>query len=242
MSFSKEELSYLAIVAEQAERFEDMYFFVKSFFLLQNENDDEISIELFNLFSLASKICIYNRQKTLKTLYILKDKPGCVSAKNLPLIQSEISKKQSELSDFCTEITEIFDKKLIAYSKSNENRVLYMKMKADKCKSIAEYLLEPRKSQINDLAKVTYEKSFELACKELATTNRIRLILVLSYSVFCYEVLADNAFAIKLAKKAYDDAISQINLGENENDENQKEILLILQLLRDNFRLWEEEL
>ena len=63
----------------------------------------------------------------------------------------------------------------------------------------------------------------------------MRLGLALNFSVFHYEIMNDQEKATNMAKKTFDEAIS--NLDEMKEDEY-KDAALILQLLRDNITIW----
>jgi len=69
----------------------------------------------------------------------------------------------------------------------------------------------------------------------LAPTHPIRLGLALNYSVFQYEVQGKLKEACDLAKKAFDDAIAELDTLD---EESYKDSTLIMQLLRDNLTLW----
>ena len=62
--------------------------------------------------------------------------------------------------------------------------------------------------------------------------------LALNFSVFHYEIINDHAEACKLAKEAFDNAITEL---DKLTDENYKDATLIMQLLRDNLTLWSTE-
>ena len=71
--------------------------------------------------------------------------------------------------------------------------------------------------------------------KDLAVTHPIRLGLALNFSVFFYEIQGNPEEACKLAKKAFDDAIAEL---DTLSEESYKDSTLIMQLLRDNLTLW----
>jgi hypothetical protein len=62
--------------------------------------------------------------------------------------------------------------------------------------------------------------------------------LALNFSVFYYEIKNETTTAIKTAKKAFDDAIQEL---EHLDDEEQIDSATIMQLLRDNITLWTKE-
>ena len=82
-------------------------------------------------------------------------------------------------------------------------------------------------------------KEAEAVASVLATTHPIRLGLALNFSVFYYEILESPDEACRLAKRAFDDAVSELDASSNET--NYKESTLIMQLLRDNLTLWTSE-
>ncbi|PAA55260.1 hypothetical protein BOX15_Mlig010039g2 [Macrostomum lignano] len=74
-----------------------------------------------------------------------------------------------------------------------------------------------------------------LSCQH---THPIRLGLALNYSVFFYEIKSESDKACQLAKKAFDNAIADLDeIGED----SYKDSTLIMQLLRDNLTLWTSE-
>ena len=83
-------------------------------------------------------------------------------------------------------------------------------------------------------------KDAEAVATGLATTHPIRLGLALNFSVFYYEILESPDEACRLAKRAFDDAVSELDASSNET--HYKESTLIMQLLRDNLTLWTSEM
>ena len=73
----------------------------------------------------------------------------------------------------------------------------------------------------------------------MKSTHPIKLGLALNYSVFYYEVKNDPGIACQLAKKAFDDAIADIDQIE---EDQYKDATTIMQLIRDNLTLWTSEL
>ena len=94
--------------------------------------------------------------------------------------------------------------------------------------------------KISGLAQPTAD---QLAAQEAAgnsdnglpPTHPIRLGLALNFSVFYYEIQNNPEQACQLAKKAFDDAIAEL---DTLSEESYKDSTLIMQLLRDNLTLW----
>jgi len=81
-------------------------------------------------------------------------------------------------------------------------------------------------------------KPLNVQRKNLLTTHPIRLGLALNFSVFYYEIKNEPEKACQLAKKAFDDAIAEL---DNLQEDSYKDSTLIMQLLRDNLTLWTSE-
>jgi len=111
--------------------------------------------------------------------------------------------------------------------------------KGDYFRYLTEILQGDRRKEPADNALQAYEAASKAASK-LDSTHPIRLGLALNFSVFYYEILDSPDKACKLAKEAFDDAVTELDPGGNESQ--YKESTLIMQLLRDNLTLWTSEM
>merc|ERR1712050_332189 len=118
---------------------------------------------------------------------------------------------------------------------TGESKVFYQKMKADYYRYIAEFSDGDAKSKAAENARVAYKDATDVAEKDLAVTHPIRLGLALNYSVFQYEVLQRPEEACNMARKAFEDAIAEL---DSVAEDSYKDSTLIMQLLRDNLTLW----
>ena len=103
--------------------------------------------------------------------------------------------------------------------------------------------LERREQEVQR-ATDAYEVAKQRATDALSPLNPVRLGLCLNVSIFYSEVLQDVQNAIKIAKHAFDDAVS-FNLGRGEEWETEgfdKALIgQLLCLLRENLTLWTDE-
>jgi len=124
-----------------------------------------------------------------------------------------------------------------ASSDSAESLVFFRKMKGDYYRYMAEY--QPTTSEGEESpamnAKEAYTQAYEEATASLAVTHPIRLGLALNFSVFHFEVLSNPDEACAMARKAFEDAIAEL---DNVSEDSYKDSTLIMQLLRDNLTLW----
>ena len=122
---------------------------------------------------------------------------------------------------------------------AGESRVFYKKMKGDYFRYLAEFKGGEARKNAAEETLLAYKEAENIATTELAPTHPIRLGLALNFSVFYYEILNAPERACDMAKKAFDEAIAELDtLGE----ESYKDSTLIMQLLRDNLTLWTSDM
>jgi 14-3-3 protein epsilon len=86
---------------------------------------------------------------------------------------------------------------------------------------------------------VEYYLQAESVARDMKPFHVTKLSLVLNLSVFYYEVKDDIHRAVSLAKEALHNAKLQI---ESMNNEDAKDALSIVALLKENLSLWQEEI
>jgi len=225
---------YLAMLAEQCSRFEDMMEFLEE--MVKGKKDDLTSDER-NLLSIAYKNTISLRRQAIRTLmaYELKEKKREDSL-YLTYIVEYKNKVEKELEALCLKIINNIDAHLIPKASDGEAKVFYHKMKADYYRYIAENVEGDAKAKYSDLSNKSYEEATASA-KELNISNPIRLGLALNYSVFYYEVFNDHAKACDIARETLDLAKKEL-AGVDEEDEEYKDAYSIINLLQENLSMW----
>lgn len=68
---------------------------------------------------------------------------------------------------------------------------------------------------------------------------KINLGIALNYSVLYYEIKDDTVKACEIAKKAFQEALNDL---EDLEEEKYKDSTTIMQLIRDNLTVWQNEL
>jgi 14-3-3 protein epsilon len=231
MTESREDLIYLARLAEQAERYDEMADSMKKV----AHGSAELSVEERNLLSVAYKNVVGSRRASLRIISSIEQKEESRGKEDhLVRVRSYRKKVEKELNDVCGNILEVLEKNLIPSATSAESKVFYYKMKGDYHRYLAESSSGDARQAPANLALEAYKAALEIA-QELPTTNPIRLGLALNFSVFYYEILNSPENAIQLAKQAFDNAIERL---ESLSDDTYKDSTLIMQLLRDNITLW----
>ena len=152
---------------------------------------------------------------------------------HLQLINNYANKIQKEIVDASTEMITLVDEILKMDLLVDEDRLYYCYLKGDYCKLLLDVdHLESSKWKL--LYCQTFEEGRQ-ALDNLEPLSVIRLKTSLAASVFYYEVMNDQQKAMEIAKSAFDAAIPTL---EEVNEESASEILMLLQLLRDNLTMW----
>ncbi|KAF7816970.1 14-3-3-like protein [Senna tora] len=236
MEKEREQQLYLARLAEQAERYDDMVEAMKKLAKL----DVELTVDERNLLSVGYKNVIGARRASWRILSSIEQKEeGKGNEQNVKRIKEYRQRVEDELSNICYDILSIIDKHLLPASSTGESSIFYYKMKGDYYRYLAEFKSGDHRKEAADESLKAYEAASSIAASDLPPTHPIRLGLALNFSVFYYEILNSPERACHLAKQAFDEAIAEL---DNLNEESYKDSTLIMQLLRDNLTLWTSDL
>ncbi|XP_057725301.1 14-3-3-like protein D [Arachis stenosperma] len=235
-SKDRENFVYIAKLAEQAERYDEMVEAMKKVAKL----DVELSVEERNLFSVGYKNVVGSRRASWRILSKIEQKEESRGNEvNAKRIREYMHKVELELSKICSDIMIVLDEHLIPSTNVAESTVFYYKMKGDYYRYLAEFKDGDEKKEVADQSLKAYEAAATTAESELPPTHPIRLGLILNFSVFYYEIMNSSERACHLAKQAFDDAVSEL---DSLNEDSYKDSTLIMQLLRDNLILWTSDI
>ena len=153
--------------------------------------------------------------------------PFIVEFKNY--IRKKITKK-------CNSKLEIIEK-FIEVSKEDEDKTFFLKKKGDYLRWNADCLEGEKLKIVSDKCLKAYEGA-KIFAEKLPLTNEIRLGLFLNMSVLYYGNIKDHQKAKKITKSVIEEVKGPIQkLDEEEN----KGIIRIYNLLKENLDMWEEE-
>jgi len=231
----REDNVYLAKLAEQAERYDEMVEAMKKVAAL----NVELTVEERNLLSVAYKNVIGARRAAWRIIASIEQKEKSKGNEtNVDKIKSYAAKIDRELNDIVSDVMNVIDKHLIPHATGEESKVFYYKMKGDYYRYKAEFTAEEARKEAAQKSLEGYTEALKIAQEHLPTTNPIRLGLALNFSVFYYEILNEQNKACELAKQAFDDAIAKL---DDLSEDSYKDSTVIMQLLRDNLTLWTSE-
>ena len=234
--YNREELLYLARLAEQCDRFDEMVEYVTHF---SKQGEEELSIDERNILSVAFKNVVGTRRAAWRVISLIERKESKKgSSQNVEKAKNYKQMIEQELTQKCKNILDLLNESLLPKVKSQEGEVFFNKMKGDYYRYIAEYAKDDQKEKAAQEALDSYEIAEQKSRDCLSATHPIRLGLNLNYSVFYYEIKQNANKACKMARDAFDEAIADL---DNVDDDFYKDATLIMQLLRDNLTLWTEE-
>ena len=235
-NYSREEYVYLSKLYEKAERFPDMVKSINKFV----EMDPKLTKEERNLLSAGYKNIISDKRSSWRLLNNMERKEEEKKNTTQSAYIKEIKDKiETELNQICAKIQSVIDKYLIPNATDVENKVFYLKLKADYYRYKCEFANGKEFDEACDNAEKVYKEAYELSNKEMPITNSTRLGLDLNFSVFYYEIKGLKEEACTIAKNAFDESMKSLDDLEKSKA---KDTLLIIQLLKENLILWTNEM
>nr|AFZ78830.1 14-3-3 protein [Coptotermes formosanus] len=233
-STDRELLYFMARVADQAERHADVISIIKNIITI-----GPLTAEERNLLSVAYKALTGNRRTALRTVNAFLEDPSVQpQTERISKLQELKTKLTKELDDYCKEIVELVDAKLLPSATEPAHRVFYEKLKADYYRYSVEFKEGNERKDGSVKAKESYKAAMDIAEAQLSKANPQFLGLALNYSVFLYEIDSQKTEAISLADKTFKNAVDGL---EDLPEDEYSEATLILQLLKDSVQLWTDE-
>lgn len=223
MSGTRDENIFMARLAEQADRYDDMFHYMQRAVALgSNLGPDER-----NLLSVACKNSVGSYRSAYRAVSSAYPKES--GGQTFDIVRGYIEKVGDQLSAKCEEVLLLISQSLIPSATDPEAKVFYLKMKGDYHRYLAEYKAASGDSKPAQDAQEAYQQATEEATS-LSPTHPIRLGLALNFSVYYYEVLGKPESAVSLARAAFNEAKNSTDVDPD--------VEPIMQLLKENLMLW----
>jgi len=238
---SRLENGYMAKLAEQAERWDDMSEFMKRVARISIEGGEQFTEEDRASLSSAYKNAVASRrQARMEILKLEKDKS--TSVHNIPIYRGYRARIEQELRDKIEDVLNILQGEgggLIGAAADYRIQVFLYKMVGDYYRYFVEFLIDPATNAFTDegrekaqMALNAYSTATQVAADSLAPSDTTRLGLALNFSVFYYEHLKNPAEACRLARDAYEKAFTEAQQSQDAN------VRQIMQLMKENLDYW----
>jgi 14-3-3 protein epsilon len=234
-TYTRDEYLYLAKLYERAEKFDDMVKWINKFVQL----DSNLTHDERNILSAGYKNVISAKRASWRLLHSLEKKEEKKNSPNLGYLLEIKGRVEDEMRKICDEIQDTLDKYLIPNSKDYETKVFYLKLKGDYYRYRAEFTAAQENENATNLAEKAYREAYEIAEKNIPISSSTRLGLALNFSVFYYEIRNQKEEACNIAKSAFEDSMKILDDLERIKA---KDTILIIQLLKENLILWNNEI
>ena len=211
---------FMARLAEQAERYEDVFQFLVPVLAKR----DHFTPEERQMLSVAFKNLVTPRRTTWRTIVAIEQSQGMVKSEAIEKYKAVI---EARLHKNCQDIIDCLSAHVIPrvekrYRDKNitsvEERAFFYKMIGDYNRYASESATSPESKQrltaFKQGALDAYKKSLQLCNRQesgIKPYNSVRLGLALNFSVFYYEIMGDAKKACSIAKEALQTAIEQID-------------------------------
>jgi len=229
---------HLAKLAEQAERFSDMWEEMCNLTKLEGVGGT-LTEEERNMLASSFKNAVGTGRAAWRVFSSAKKEEekraeGEKDAAYLDGLTAYLGKVGQEVVSVCDRAISLLDASVLPNVAENDVKVFFLKMKGDSMRYKVEVARNPaERDEWAGQAQAAYQSAMDIAKEGLNADDPVRLGLGLNFSVFYYEIANEPTKAIELARRTFDDAIDQVTMGDN-----YKDAALILQLLRDNLALW----
>jgi 14-3-3 protein epsilon len=235
-NYTRDELLYLAKLYERAEKFDDMVKWIGKFVQL----DPNLTHDERNILSAGYKNVISSKRASWRLLHSLEKKEEKKpSSGNLNYLLEVKGRIEDEMRNICNDIQDTLDKYLVPNSKDNEIKVFYLKLKGDYYRYRSEFTSGQEQEKAANQAERAYREAYDIADKHIPISSSIRLGLALNFSVFYYEIKNMKEEACIIAKSAFEESMKILDDLERNKA---KDTILIIQLLKENLILWNNEI
>ncbi len=232
--YTRDEYIFLSKLYWKAELFKEMIKFIKEFIIL----DPKLNKEERDIICTGFKDMISDKRSSLSILNSMerKEKKKKINTvKEIKIVKNNIEK---EIREICNTLQDLIDKFIIPNNDDIETLVFFYKLKADYFRYICEFAEGKEYNDNFSKAEEYYTKGYNLSIKNLPIMNCIRISIILNYSIFLYEIKKDKKTAFDIAKKTF---FENEKFSDDIEKIKNKDSFLLLQLLKENLILWNNE-
>ncbi|KAI0772079.1 14-3-3-like protein [Trametes elegans] len=230
---------YLAKVADQAERHQDVIAQLKD---IINSHGAHLTIDERNLLSIAYKNLTANLRSSWRTIDTLQKKEALSSTRQeVKLMRVQKERIEKDIDALCRDVVGLLENTLIPAANDGEEKVFYSKMRGDYYRYLAELTRLHPKENLANTSLEAYKSAYQHALATLPPTHPTRLGLALNFAVYFHDIMRSPDRACHLAKHAFDEAVTSVVVTPS-TVTNLEDSLMILQLMRDDLILWQGEL
>lgn len=236
---AKEAYLWKARLAQEAGRYEDMAGYMR----LVTETSAPMTKEEDNMLAAAYKRVVDAKRTSRRALAAAEQKTD-LAPWQAAVTQRYRARVDTEIRALCADVLAVVDSWLSSARSATSDPatcVFYWKLRADYSRYAAEAAEaddpESRSAAVAE-SRTAYERAETVGRHALLAVDPVRLGLMLNYSVFLYQVCQERRQGHDLAKRAFDDAVNEIDAIDAQMYDD---ATLILRLIRDNLAIWVQE-
>eukprot|EP01084_Bolivina_argentea_P270265 459513_1 len=260
-NYNEIQLLNMAKMAESSERYNDLieimtHFVKKTCQSFENKLTNQSNN--VNLYSLQTRILLYSGYKN--KYYQFRQQCRALRNKNdsmrystniienqtkFSIYNEYLEMIQNEIRELAESYLDIFENHIMCvinkYSNNmaKEEIIYYLKKSGDFCVNIYEQF---NCSSLEfefycEKAKQYFMRGNDMADKYLCVTNTMLLQIKLSYSCYLYYGCGEYEKAYFISKTGFDNAMNEL---DSVSEDMYNDVVLIMQLLRDNAQIWRE--
>jgi 14-3-3 protein epsilon len=229
--------TFLALLAQQCSRYEEMFEYLENVVIQRNKDLSEKERELLG-YGYVSYISSKRKALHIVMAYETKEKKN-ESSLFISYIQEYRKTLESDITQCCQKIINKLDSLFVKKAETNEIKLFYKKLKGDFNRYIAEYAKDELREKVMKDGLTAYQEAMNLS-KDLPIMNRNVIGLYLNMSLFYYEVINEKKNAIKIANECITKVDKELP-NFNEDNENGRIIMAIIELIRENLEHWNVE-
>jgi 14-3-3 protein epsilon len=167
---AREENVYMAKLAEQAERYEEMVEYMEK--VSASIDNEELTVEERNLLSVAYKNVIGARRASWRIISSIEQKEESRGNEDhVSVIRDYRAKIEAELSSICDGILKLLDTRLIPTASSGDSKVFYLKMKGDYHRYLAEFKTGAERKEAAESTLTAYKSAQVFFPSDLTLTT-----------------------------------------------------------------------
>lgn len=241
LTYSRKELVYMTKIYTKTHRYEEAMAYAVQFV----ELNPNLTIDERNLFVAAFKYPITKKRAAWRKVHNLEKQEikDCLEkeekTQKINYLKEIRHKIERELREIISQMITTLSVSLLPSSEESvDNAVYYFKLKGDYLRYLAEITGGKDRELALSEADESYSYGYQIADDGLEVTSVTRLGLCLNYSVFLWEMRELQREAALLAQNVFNQVVDKIDEMDKEKS---KEIILIVQLLRENLLMWSKQ-
>ena len=212
--------------------------YLTNYLVIQRNKDFSLKEREFLAYGYINYISAKRKSLHMVMAYETKEKKN-ENSFFLMYIQEYRRKLETDLTQSCQRICNILDSLLIKKAENVETKIFYRKLKGDLNRYVAEYAKDELREKVMKDGLTAYQEAINMS-KELPILNEVLLGLSLNMSLFYYEVMNERKNAIKISNECAIKIDKELPNFDQTN-ENNKVIISLVNLIKDNLAHWKAE-